>query len=47
MAFSLMLRKFEQIWEQFEPAIRAKMATRAGSERAWRIASTVMSSIEG
>jgi hypothetical protein len=47
MVFSLTLRKLEQLREQSEPAIWMKMATRTGSERAWRMASTVTSSIEG
>jgi hypothetical protein len=47
MVLSLTFRKFEQFCEQPEPAIWAKMATRTGSESAWRMDSTVTSSIEG
>ena len=43
----LTFRKVEQLCEQSDRAISAKMATRTGSESAWRIASTVTSSIEG
>jgi hypothetical protein len=47
MSFSLMWRKSEQLWEQFESTIWEKMATRTGSESACIMPSTVTSSTEG
>src|SRR4051812_31965657 len=47
MSLSTTVRKSEQRCEHCEFAICEKIATRTGSERAWRIASTVTSSIEG
>jgi len=47
IGLSLTFTKVVQFCEQFEPAISAKMATRTGSESAWRMPSTVTSSIEG
>src|SRR5258708_9604488 len=47
MSFSLILRKLEQFCEPAEAAIRAKIATRTGSDSACRIPSTRRSLIDG
>ncbi len=46
-AFSPTVRKLEQLAEQTELAIFAKISTRVGSDSAWRIPSTVTSSSAG
>ena len=47
MVFSLMVEKVVQFRGQSWPTISAKIATRTGSDRAWRMASTVTFSTEG
>jgi hypothetical protein len=47
IALSLTFRKFEQFCGQSCATMSAYIATRTGSDKAWRIPSTVTSSIEG
>src|SRR6478672_4430357 len=47
IALSLTVRKFEQLCGHSWATMPAYMATRTGSDNAWRIPSTVTSSIDG
>ena len=47
IALSLTVRKFEQLCGHSCPTMSAYIATRTGSDSAWRIPSTVTSSIDG
>ena len=47
IVLSLTVRNVEQFCEHSWPTISAYMATRTGSDKAWRMPSTVISSIDG
>ena len=47
IALSLTVRKFEQLWGHSCATMSTYMATRTGSDSAWRIPSTVTPSIDG